>query len=1519
MRIVYCAAVVRTALLVFFTLYVVSAAEARAWRDLDEGEHEIYGREREEKLPIRMFFIQQEKWEDHNAFHAFWLYAYTDYPRYKSSRFLPFYYSLSSKTDNRHLFLSPVYYREIDGKEHDQSLLWLYYWGGEEGSVQGYSVFFPLYYSRVKSADERLLVSPFFLYARGRENQKSSENDVTLGIPLLPVILWKSGEQKRDLTLFYFFRHRSDKEATLSYTLPLYYYDAAKNGSSGFFFSPLYLNDFTPRSHDTAVLWLYYRGGNAETGKNYHGLLPFYFSSERSDKERFLITPLFAYSKTHQPATADAKESHADFFLSPLYASETIDGDSHSALLWLYYSGNNAGTGKNYSGLFPLYYESRRGETDRFFISPLFWYSRETTEAKDPAVPAEQKSLFISPVYMQSGSAADRDSALLWLYYWGRGAQGGSYRVLFPLYYDAQKGEDERFLLTPLFWYSRKTDPATKQQSSSWGVPAVPVVYWSSSANESEFNLLYLIRHKRETNNLLSYALPFYYYSREGNESLASYLVPFVWVSSKADSSTWLILPFFYSAEAKNSAVKISPLYFALSDEHSNFGLFIPLYLNYRTKDYSFHINLTGISLSEEKLTYLPVSAEISREKILVDWDLGWFYNLFRVSSRDTLRLQEGANPAVVAPPVEPRVDKPPAAKRAGKRGKLSPAEKTAVSTIYPPLAKDSTQNSARIIQKRERTRADADNFFGLYFLFGVSAYERADHYRHFRFLPLSWLTWNANNDQGVQTVIPFYVKYQDEDSRYLVFFPFYGIQQKFFYALPVKGAVAGSAAAPACTGEISTWLLIAYWNEFDCDTQTAEQTVLWPIYNRYQSAEQGGFRVFPVFWSKWQRKNGHETAMHFSPLHFTRIDGENFSTTSWLFYRRRTAADNSWGIWGLVHLDRRHDGREATTYILPLYHHRVEYAAVKNAQQVEVSPPRAETLFTFAALFWRYHDVYGDEAFTGHYSPLYVYLDEKSRYSFFLSWIFYRSESATGTSYGIPVLFHRRLNKDDRYANLFIMPFYHSRDQRGEGTAEYTTWLAPLFYHRTSADSGTFLMPFFYRYSQRLYVQVRSDAQKEPAPPDAEDFEVGHISPFYLYNASGKSSSLYSWIFYRSASETETSFGVPLLMHCRLRRDGSYGNFYIPLFYRSSETLPDASEEKVTWLLPLFYTRNSDSASVFVVPLFYRWSSTYTPPFVEKSETAQSYHFVKHVSPFYIYTAWNGYSDFYSWLFYRFSSEHQTTFGVPLLIHRKTLSDGSYSNFFLLPFYWSREKFSAEAGGAETVTLLFPLWYQRSNERTTVRLIAGYYHESAPQYRKDLFPLVAGRTSDESAGTYSWHVLLHTFWYERKKQAAEFRLLYGLGFNYADEERLFSWHFALFTGYKHYLDTGRVRHHLLPFWWSSRQGDESDLYLPFLLAAFQNHDQGNRIFRVIALGLLYYQNTDYNSYEQTLGVALGALYYHNKYPERRFDSYGSLYGLLWHYETEDNYKRFSLLTFIYTRTETEKGTRHRLLGIPLN
>ncbi len=934
-------------------LFCAAAADGRSWSDLDATEHEIYGREREDKLPLRLFFVQREKWEDHDAMHILWLWAYKDYPLYRSHTVFPFYYDLASKIDNRYMLLAPVYYREMDGKTLAQSVLWLAYWGND---------------------------------------------------------------------------------------------------------------------------------GDADS--SYHSLIPFYYSSR-----------------------------------------------------------HGGGTG--------------------FWLTPLFWYSQRA-------------------------------------------------------------GKD-----------------ITTAPSVSFGAPAIPLVMWSSDAEETDLTLFYLIRHRsagtrevgtaheahpgndrKKSAGLLTYALPLYYYSRKGENSFGAYLIPLIWTRSSPTHSGWLIFPLFYSGHSEKGNTTLSPLYIDVNHPQDRLQVVVPLYLSYRSKDYSLHVNATGISLSEEKLTNLPVSAELNSERLLVDWDLGWFYNLFRISSRDSVRFAEQQPPLTAEAPA-----------------------------AAPPA----------IRHKRLRTRADAENFFGFYLLFGVSAYERADHYRHFRLLPLSWLTWDTKSDNGVQTVIPFYVHYKDDESHYLVFFPVYGSQQH---------------KVNNCNDEKSAWLLILYWNELTCNEGLREQTLVWPLINWYDSPSRGGFRIFPLYWYKWRLADGIKTTTHFSPLHHTRAVNDNFSTVSWLFYRSRDDNEKTFGIWGLLHLTDSHDGMESTAYVLPVWYHRNETA------------PAPET---------------------------------------------------TGNSHYVP-------------------------------RARFESWLT--------------VAGIFWNYRQHYH--------------DGETFHF-QVSLLHLTFSEGENSGFYSWLYYRSVSKRRRFFGVPLLFHRDVHADSRYANLYIFPYYQSV----------------------------------------------------------------------------------------------------------SYSK-------------SAAGNFDETVRWIFPLYYSRTNPGTTLRFIGGYFYERSEKYASDNFLLLAGRTSDAHAASFAWHALLYTLWYERHAAKKSFKLVYGLGANYSDAESAFSWHFALISGYKHVTSIEYVRHHLLPLWWHSRTGDDTNLYLPFLLAAFRNHGGGKRIFRAIALGILYYENSDLEAYEQTLGVALGALYYHNKYPERRFDSYGSLYGLLWHYETEENYKRFSILTFLYSRTETESGVRHRILGIPL-
>ncbi len=910
---------------------------ARSWGDLDAGEHEIYGREREEKLPIRLFFIQKEEWENHHALHVLFLWGNKDYPRYKSSRIFPFYYQLESKVDNRYLLLTPLYYREQDLAARDQSLFWLYYWGERGDSAKKYSGLLPLYYYSTYKGDSPFLLTPLFWYSRHSPSPAGATYSV--GIPIIPLILWDSSPSEWDFIFFYLIRHRSRPASTLSHLLPLYYYD---------------------------------RYGDA-----------------------------------------------ASFFISPLYYANVRQDSSDRSLLWLIYWGSHRTEQSSYHGIFPLY-------------------------------------------------------------------------------------------------------------------------YYSSSPNDTTL---------------------------------------------------------------------VSPLYWNFRGEKSHLKLLIPLYLSYQKGDYSLHVDAAGLSFSEERLSSLPVGVQIRGEKISLDSDIGWFYNLFRISSRST--INSGAEAA------------PPANK---------------ITAPVPP----------QVTAKRARNRDDSDSFFGTYALFGIFAYERADHYRHFRLLPLSWLTWDANNDTGVQTLLPFYVRYKDEAVQYLVvgaLIPLYGKQQKFH---------------KDCTSEISAFLVIVYWDEFECETQMAEKTVLWPLVNHYTSPQKGGYRIFPLFWKKWWLEGEREKQLHFSPLHHTRIDGNTFTTLSWLFYTSRDDDDSTFGIWALYHRSRSHDGRGATTYIIPVYYSTQEY----EASATDPVFRRRSSLFTAAGLFWRFHETQSSEdEFTMHLSPLYLYFGEKNRGSVF-SWLYYDTYSSHYRTVGIPLLFHRRADKDGTYANLFVLPFYYSRQNLAAGQA--------------------------------------------PA------------------------------------------------------------------------------EETVFWLFPL------------------------------------------------------------------------------------------------------------------------------------------YYGERSPGYALDNFAFIAGRRTYTTADGFSWNALLYTFWYEREQKSTHFRLAYSLLFNYSDTEYTFSWHFALLTGYKYQRDGSYARNHFLPLWWHSRSGSDTNLYLPFLLSAFTNHDNGNRLFRAVLLGILYYHNSDAAAYDQTEHVLLGAAYYHTKnfeidpatQRERRFDSYGSLWGGLWHYESEENYKRFSVLTFIYARTEKDGDVRHKIFGI---
>ena len=142
----------------------------------------------------------------------------------------------------------------------------------------------------------------------------------------------------------------------------------------------------------------------------------------------------------------------------------------------------------------------------------------------------------------------------------------------------------------------------------------------------------------------------------------------------------------------------------------SDLTLFLPLYFDTKDKNgkNSFYVNILGLSRSVTSGVNPVIDADLgfNEKGLYLDTDTSWLIDVVSLSTRITLPLKKGENEEI--------------------------AEDT-----------DSTDEGEVILsKKREMNRENSINFWGLHLLFGLVAAERADTKRHFRLLPLSWITW---------------------------------------------------------------------------------------------------------------------------------------------------------------------------------------------------------------------------------------------------------------------------------------------------------------------------------------------------------------------------------------------------------------------------------------------------------------------------------------------------------------------------------------------------------------------------------------------------------------------------------------------------------------------------------------------------------------------------------------------------------------------------------------------------------
>ncbi|MCP4217433.1 MAG: hypothetical protein GY765_22510, partial [bacterium] len=303
------------------------------------------------------------------------------------------------------------------------------------------------------------------------------------------------------------------------------------------------------------------------------------------------------------------------------------------------------------------------------------------------------------------------------------------------------------------------------------------------------------------------------------------------------------------------------PLYWSWKSEESKGKVFLPFSIEYEDNDDYVQLNFMGFSKSS---LITPVSPSIGfdigqyKGRWYLDTDISWLYNVFSISKRtiisdpkkknevdNSFRKDFGINPEKdlaknrpektpveipepapeITPEITPEesstdistesssdisVDNPEDFFGAAEPPVDSSINSSVEETLKNPQEETAFDGTPHLSRKREFDREHSSSFLGWQVLFGLMAYERGDTKRHFRLLPLSYLSWDTESDDRVFVLpVPPIISYQSEQEKlgYLVIFPFFGGQYD-------NGSYSRA------------YLVNLFWDEYDIKRKWSEQSI---------------------------------------------------------------------------------------------------------------------------------------------------------------------------------------------------------------------------------------------------------------------------------------------------------------------------------------------------------------------------------------------------------------------------------------------------------------------------------------------------------------------------------------------------------------------------------------------------------------------------------------------------------------------------------------------------------------------
>jgi len=1407
----------------------------------------------------------------------------------------PLYANLESKKENWSLRALPIlpflYFNYTDSEESHSNAFVLFDWKRQnDGAIKRFFAipFLFSWFDGYEQTENTTLVSPFFYYNfRGRPDDYSR----TLWFPVLPLFYSKTTPVSSHNFALLFDWKTSSGSLNRFWFLPFYYY----GGGDYLYVAPFYFRD-GPADAETGSSWglFHYHEWDKKNDADTLLTLLYYHDLKKDSTERHVL-PFFLYWG----------EKNGDYFETSLYTllfhyNRVEDRDSLvERTIWfpflpLIY--NNTDPQSSHTFAMLLDWKTTQGNLERFWILPALFYGVD-------------RYLFIPPLYFRFNAFDAKEGFSIGLFHYHSWSETTDTLWFLPYYHDLSEHSRTRHLLpfflswkedrpednydhstfiTALWYWDREIQRNQDDVDYRWTLwfPIIPIFYRNVSSREGNHTYALLADWTTDPSGSLDrfWFLPLYYYRRDTYhiffpfyirpsaadvEEGYSFGFPFYHSWTQDKDFLWAAL-YYHNFEGESYSQHVVPFYFSWYDkkEETRGRVLLPIYVSYQDRQKDIHINITGLSVTRQA-GLVGGNVGYRNGAVYLDTEISWMYDLVSVATRVSIPIPGEKN-------VEPnlKIFEDP-----GIIGQNKPPEQ-------PP-----ENRTPAIVHSNTISRENSRNFFSFTFLYGLVSYQRADAKTHFRTLPFLWLTWDKSNDDNVYFVPFLFTSYHYEDTEYFVvhpaFLPLYGRQKQGESYVEAYGA-------------------IAYIREYDAETKKREYSILWPLINVYTSPSASGSRFLP-FWRSRQETGPNWTESSFlSPVYFRKSE----SITDEAGVSRGSDLTLAPLFLPLSGRYRSFDGpdEEEFSWVFPFY-------AYTDAVTSGVEPEEQFTLFALPLLYYNHTSrIQKDEKgqsrrrdektlfAMGYYSQSYPEIQSSS----FLFGLYATEKTEAGFEetqflYGLV-----KFSGDASNNSSWLFPFYY-RSRSETSTDRDFILLTPLFYYsdesHSSSSSFTWLsLPLiYYSTSTNRYTNEKGKTEETT---ESTLYAMGY------YRHRDSESSKTSLLFGLYSNETQNAPAFSSI------------SFLYGLASMSSSEADSTSK-----LIPFYYyNRTSDESSVtetLFTPLFFSETTRDNRPDISGSDSKSGGEESQNPGAF------SSLFCLYFPFYYRSEEKNLSHTNVMLLVDMER-KNNAFQRLWVIPFFFYKPGddgyfllfniYNAyDSYAKETSFHIFPLYLSWKSEQESTKFILGTYLYSSPQRMRQNFLYLYDHTWNAEGNDHELDLALGMIHYRnsdsRMEVSALYRILMGIDYSSSDSYQMdcLLW----LGGVSREKDDFHMR--LLPlFWYNSDERDTTFISLPWIHISRNNDSE---IYQLGLMGAAWYRHYDRAERTDLQHSLLGILYYSSQVPnERGTRFYGSLWGGLWEYQTEDidDYSKFSILKFVYSRTTRRGETSYRVFGVSL-